>query len=309
MQNTAQVIPFAPIDDNDVVEGLLVSLKVRQWKGRKKDDKVTGKVASDNSVNSDVGAYHKRLFDKCALGEIAADISKAREEQYRLTMPWSDGGLRLLPMGNFDEYTNTMAALKNKIERAVTVFLDHYDVHVSDAQQILGKLFNATDYPPVSEVADKFSFDISYCEIPTGDLRVSMSDETRRDLEASIRKDTQQRIYDAVEDRATRIADQLRHYRDNICGEKVNESGKVSTFKPSSLAKVGREISIIKAVNLTNDPRLNAVCDVVEELADEIKARDSNGNSLHESHIRNSPTFRKSQAQKADDVLKKMGWA
>ena len=304
---TAKIIPFEPNAD-DVVEGILVSLSIRHWKGRKKDKEVTDEVASDKSVTRDVGAYHKRLFDKEALKKISSFAYDTRQEHWRLTMPWSDGGQRLLPMANLEEYTERMAIQKNKIEAEVKEFLDNYYTHVADAKKILGGLYNKKDYKKVDVIAAKFSFDLSYAELPTGDLRVSMSEDTRRELVASIQQETQQRVYDAVEDKLQGLVDQLRHYRDKICGEHHKIEGNAAIFRNSSLKNVGREIAIVRAINLTNDPRIHAVCDDIEALANEIGMTDDTA-EVHAHQIRNNPTFRKNQKQKADDMLKGMGFA
>ena len=306
---TAKIIPFEPNAD-DVVEGILVSLSIRHWKGRKKDKKVTEQVASDKSVTRDVGAYHKRLFDKEALKKISSFAYDTRQEHWRLTMPWSDGGQRLLPMANLEEYTERMAIQKNKIEAEVKEFLDNYYTHVADAKKILGGLYDREDYKSVDVIAAKFSFDLSYAEIPTGDLRVSMSEDTRRELVASIQQETQQRVYDAVEDKLQLLVDQLLHYRDKVCAEHPDpeKQGKAKSFKIAGLRNVGRELAIVRAINLTNDPRLIAVCDDIEALANEIGMTLDTAEG-HATQIRNNPTYRENQRKKADDMLKGMGFA
>ena len=310
MQNTAQVIPFAPTDDNDVVEGLLVNLTLRSWKARKKDQRVTAEVANQNSVMQDVGAYHKRLFSKDALSEIGADTYKARQEHWRLTLPWADSGQRLLPMANLEEYSTNMTAWQNKIEGEVKVFLDNYEGYVADAEKILGDLYDPKDYPPVEVVAKKFSFHREWSEIPTGDIRGgAIGEDQRIEMESGIKANTMQKVYDAVEVKLQGLVDQLIHYRDNICGENPKLDGKKPAFKDSSLNNCGRELAIARSINLTNDPRIHAACDAIEGLVAEITQKDANGDLIHATHLRNSPTFRKNQAQKADDALKSIGWA
>ena len=309
MQNTAQIIQLEP-DADDVVEGILVTLSIRHWKGRAIDEAATTKVASDNSVTPDVGAYHKRLFEKHALGTISNNVYKARQDHWWLTMPWADTGQRLLPAANIELYAAKMKKWQNKIDGGVKEFLERYDEYKAGAKVALGGLYKDTDYDSIDVVAAKFSFNLQYGELPTGDLRVSMSEETRRELCASIRRDTEQRIYASVEDKLQLLVDQLLHYRDKVCTEDPDpkRQGKAKSFKIAGLRNVGRELAIVRAINLTNDPRLIAVCDDIEALANEIGMNDDTA-EVHAHQIKNSPTYRENQKKKADDMLKSMGFA
>ena len=309
MQNTAQIIQLEP-DADDVVEGILVTLSIRHWKGRAIDEDATTKVASDNSVTPDVGAYHKRLFEKHALGTISQDVYKARQDHWWLTMPWADTGQRLLPAANIELYAAKMKEWQNKIDGGVKKFLAKYDEYKDGAKVALGGLYKEDDYGSVDEIAAKFSFNLQYGVLPTDDLRVSMSEETRRELCASIRKDTEQRIYASVEDKLQLLVDQLLHYRDKVCAEHPDpeKQGKAKSFKIAGLRNVGRELAIVRAINLTNDPRLISVCDKVEGLANEIGMTLDTA-EVHATQIRNNPTYRENQRKKADDMLKRMGFA
>ena len=63
MSEAAQVIDFP---STQTVEGVLVQISIRQWKGIKIDRNVTDEVAVEKTGSCrNVGSYQKRLFSDC----------------------------------------------------------------------------------------------------------------------------------------------------------------------------------------------------------------------------------------------------
>ena len=299
MSEAANIIDFP---STQTVEGVLVQISIRQWKGIKIDRKVTDEVAVWKTGDCrSVGTYQKRLFSKDALGRIGAVASKARELNYLFTMPWSDVGQRLLPAPQLFVFSEKMKDLKANFEAEVETFIRGYEKWIERSEARLGKMFNPGDYPSVAEVRSKFSFDYYFSEVPTGDLRISMSEEDKASFREQVLRDNDQRLLAGVEAYIEKLAEKLRHYRDKVCADR--EGGKGGIFRDSSLDEVGAVTGMVRAMNLTHDHRLMSVIDDIEKLAADINSPD------YAETVRNSPNARANGRDKADDILKRMGFA
>jgi len=299
MSEAVNIIDFP---STQTVEGVLVQISIRQWKGIKIDRNVTDEVAVEKTGSCrNVGSYQKRLFSKDALGRIGAVASKARELNYLFTMPWSDVGQRLLPAPQLFVFSEKMKDLKANFEAEVETFIRGYEKWIERSEVRLGKMFNPGDYPSVAEVRSKFSFDYYFSEVPTGDLRIAMSEEDKASFRKQVLADNDQRLLAGVEAYIEKLAEKLRHYRDKVCADR--EGGKGGIFRDSSLDEVGAVTGMVRAMNLTHDHRLMSVIDDIEKLAADI-------NSPHYAEtVRNSPNARANGRDKADDILKRMGFA
>ena len=299
MSEAAQVIDFP---STQTVEGVLVQISIRQWKGIKIDRNVTDEVAIEKTGKCrNVGSYQKRLFSKDALGRIGAVASKAREVNYLFTMPWSDVGQGLLPAPQLFVFSEKMKVLKADFEAEVETFIRGYEKWIERSEARLGKMYNPGDYPSVAEVRSKFSFDYYFSEVPTGDLRIARSEEDKASFREQVLRDNDQRLFAGVESYIEKLADKLRHYRDKVCADR--EDGKGGIFRDSSLKEVGAVTGMVRAMNLTHDHRLMSVIDDLEKLAKEIN------DPFHAETVRNSPNARANGRDKADDILKRMGFA
>jgi len=307
MSEAQNIVQFP---SNETIEGVLVQISIRQWKGLKIDRLVTDEVAIDKTGScANVGAYQKRLFSKKSLKHISKTASDARSLNYLMTLPWSDTGQRLLPAPQVFLFSDRMKGLKQKFEAEVEHFLKTYARSIRASKTRLGAMFDPDDYPSEDDVRSKFSFNYFFSEVPTGDLRISMSEEDKEKFRQQVIADNDERLFAGVEAYIVKLAERLTHYRDKICGER--EDGKASLFRDSSLnslkgetnESVGAVAAMVRAMNLTHDHRLLAVVDDIEKLACEINT------PHHAETVRNSANAREKGRNKADDILKKMGFS
>lgn len=128
--------------------GILVDLNISVWTGRKMDKKVSGEVDAAKQTRTKAGNYHKNLFagtDK--LEKVQSIAGKIRNWHLMQTLPWSDTGTRLLPMGNFFQYKQELSTMQNEFDVAVQDFIAAYPTLISAAAFQIGALFNRDDYP------------------------------------------------------------------------------------------------------------------------------------------------------------------
>ena len=85
---------------------MLVDLAISTYAGRKQDRKTQDEVTTAaGSGSKRAASVYKSLFAECReLDAIIKFQAKVRNEHYRLTLPWSDNGQRLLPTKSLMDY-------------------------------------------------------------------------------------------------------------------------------------------------------------------------------------------------------------
>ena len=78
---------------------MLVELNISTWTGRKLDKRASREVAQLNHADTGIANVHKKLLGNCdELMAVQKYTANVRNLHYSMTMPWSDTGLRLLPV-------------------------------------------------------------------------------------------------------------------------------------------------------------------------------------------------------------------
>jgi len=199
-------------------KAMIVKLHVSAWKGHAKDLNVTSKAQSSFGAEKGSGIYNKYLVPKKSLAEVQAAESKARSFHQKMTLPWNDGGDRLLPSKNFLKYNQGMRQNKQHFETAVSKFCAQYPLLITDAQKVLGQMYSKYEYPDPNFLKEKFAFFTDYTPVPdSGDFRVDMEkidqDRIKRELDEKntrshkeAMKDLWDRLYNVVETMANGLS-------------------------------------------------------------------------------------------------------
>jgi hypothetical protein len=130
------------------------------------------------------------------LEELRTFAGQVRQQFYKVTLPWSDEGLRLLPAHFYFDLTTEMRVFQHAFESKVEEFLALYPSYVEQVKPELNGLFREEDYPSVEKLRKKFSLSFEVLPVPTGeDFRVKMSEEERarvaREIDANVRQSLQ----------------------------------------------------------------------------------------------------------------------
>jgi Protein of unknown function (DUF3150) len=269
----------------------LVSVDISQWTARKLDKKITREVNQSHGASDDAGRYNKLLIEAKRLARINSLVSQARDLHYRLTKPWADQGLRILPNALHAKFANEFRVLKRDFEEAVDEFCADYPMFVEERRRALNGLFNEQDYPSSSEIREKFSLNTKTFPVPdTEDFR---SDVLDADMIADIKRDleetTAQVLDGARKDTLQQVATIVGHMSEKLKAYKTDKS-----FFTGSLVENVRELAeLLPAFNLTDDPQFDLIADRIKrELCVEEAAT-----------LRESAEARASVQKSADEIL------
>lgn len=230
---------------------VLVRMKVGQWSATKTDHAVSREVANRHNVGADAGKYIKKLARSGTLDLYRSNANEMRGYLNHCTMPWQDSGERLLPVSLFDNCTRELRRLRQKASDLADAFTEEFDSMIANARVELGDMFNAGDYPDVSEVRKKFYINVNFTKIgDPSDFRVKVSqdhinkvveeNELRfKEAQKTAADDLWQRLYGCVSHLTERLSDP-----DN-------------KFKASTVINLRELTDILPSLNIGNDPQLN----------------------------------------------------
>jgi hypothetical protein len=273
---------------------MLAGLTISVFSGEKVDRKVSEEVAlTHNTTASKAGKFSKRIINKVALEGIDAIAGRARALHYERTLPWSDNAGRLLSIVGFMDYTAEMGLLSSKFASEIDKFIDLYPRMIEEAKTRLNGMFDVNDYPDISGMRERFSFDINISPLPTGSTWfLDMADEEMNVLRASIDERCDNGIKDAIKDVYGQVAEVTKIMHEKLTAYEVHpETGKVAggIFRDSLIGNVAKLADLLPSLNLTNDP---ALAEIGDRMRNELCKFDA-------AALRAEPEFREATATAA----------
>jgi hypothetical protein len=270
---------------------MLVDLNISMWTGRKMDKKVSEEIDATKSTKARAGNYHKKLLagsDK--LEKVQKIATAVRTWNYQQTLPWSDGGSRLLPMKSFFDYKATLGNFENQYNQAVEDFLVEYPQLVSSSAFTLGDLFDRGEYPTAEELRGKFRFKYVFCPVPdAGDFRIDVEEQAKNELQQQYKDYYESKLADAMKDAWDRLHETLTHLSDRM--DYTDENKK--KFWDSTITNASELCSLLTSLNITNDPKMEQMRQKLEKALSGVDASD----------IRESEAIRTSVKSKVDEIL------
>ncbi len=240
----------------NVTNCVLVTLNISNWDANRQDRRVSAAVADANEVKDKrLCRLRKSLLPKTeVMDRLYAVIRAARTFHYENTHAWMHDGPRILATNNFDAYMKQMRRYKADFEAAVLDFIAQYDDIKNEAQGVLGKLFDATDYPDKSYLRRRYDFETKIQPMPASDgllelgLEPTEADAFRRKLEADM-AETFQRAN-------RRLWEDLYERLEKLYGKLSDEKAYV---KEETIAAVRELAELLPRMNITNDEKLEAL--------------------------------------------------
>jgi len=200
--------------DMTLIEDMvLLKVSVRAWLGTVKNDKAARDA--EESSGADVGtvdATVKSLAEDYA-GPIRHARSIIRAYWYGRTIPWLDGGYRIVAATEYQSLMDGLADLIQKHwEGPVNKLLSEYDQAREAARSALGELFSPEKFPSKDDMAEMYDVDIFRTSVQNPqDIRISgMSEEEIQKISDDLKSKYETQINNAVQMVMDRIRIALR---------------------------------------------------------------------------------------------------
>lgn len=273
-------------------KALLVQLNISSYNPTVVDKRATRQSAELNNASASELRLVKNLVPKEAIDKIAKHIRASREDHYKLTLPWSDGGMRLLPTAAWMDYTDVMTANRDIFERQVNEFCNNFSGYRDQARARLGLLFSEADFPGGSDLRSRFAFRMQWLPIPcSGDFRIALgSDEDMRDISTSVDCMVAEAAKAAGDDLAKRLTDRLLAVVDRL-------SDPDNIFRDSLIDGLRDLVKLVPKLNVLDDTALMEAATAVE----------ASITVFEPQTLRDDDEARASAADAASEILRKMG--
>ena len=279
---------------------MLVELSISCWTARKLDKRVSQEVDTTNGTKSRAGNYNKNLLAGTQkLDGIVKFAANARAWHNANTLPWSDNGLRLLPVENFLRYKERLGELEQEYNELVKDFLNSYPNLVDAAAFQLGNLFDRTEYPETEAISDKFRFRYVFSPVPTaGDWRVNIGNQARAELETQCNNVIQERVQGAMKEAWSRMHECLSHISERLEDNGTGPDAKRKVFRDSLVENAQELVEMLKVLNVTKDPELERARMLMSQTLTGLEAED----------LRDSDDTRRGVKAEVDAILSKFNF-
>jgi uncharacterized protein (UPF0335 family) len=233
---------------------MLVGLAIHGWQARKYDRKISAEVAQQHAATSDAGRFNKHLLPGNAESYEAVH-KKARELRsfyYENTLPWSKDGQRILPVANYEDFSEGVRKFKREYTILAENFLREYPILKEDARILLNGMFNEMDYPTVEDMRSKFAIELETLPLPSAeDFRVALADGEVARIQREIETRLQQEFLKSNQD----LWNRLRLAVDNMA-LRLGHPGRIHDSLVGNLQAI---VEMIPKLNVTGDENLEKI--------------------------------------------------
>ena len=275
---------------------MLAAVHISIWTAVKHDRGVSRDVAERNGAHQSAGRYNKQLLrgaDK--LDQLRTLAGQVRQYFYKITLPWTDEGYRLLPGNLYFDLTARMREFEAQFEQGVDAFLQVYPQYIEQVRPELNGLFREEDYPSVDKLRSKFGIKLEVLPIPSGaDFRVQLSAEEQARVSREIDANVRESLTRGTEDLWKRLREVVAHMVDRL-----NEPE--SRFHGSLVSNIADLVEILPKLNVSGDADLNRFAEQIKERLCNYSAHDLKKNELLRAATANDAS---SIVAEMDDLLR-----
>jgi hypothetical protein len=254
---------------------MLAAVHISIWTAIKHDRKVSREVAEQHGAYAGAGRYNKQLLREAERLESLRTLSgQIRQYFYKITLPWSDEGYRLLPAHFYFELTTKMREFEQAFAQQVEEFLALYPSYIEQVRPELNGLFREEDYPSTDKLRNKFGVKLEVLPIPSGnDFRVTLSEEEQARVAQEIDENVRQSLQKGTEDLWTRLKGVVVHMV-----ERLNEPE--SRFHASLVTNICELVELLPRLNVNQDEELNRFAGEIRDRLCGFTARDLKKNEI-----------------------------
>jgi len=254
---------------------MLVDVVISCWSAKKLARKESEELTNAKSASKRAAKVQKNLLaDDPRLEGINKCAADLRNWLARVTLPWSDSGLRLVTTAQFLSFRAELETRKQEFERLVHNFVQMYPTLISAQAFKLGSMFDRSEYPSDVEVASKFSIRFSFWPVPeSGDFRVDIAQDIAAQLREEYESEYQQRVESVRRETWDRLYKVLSKMSERLG---MDDAGKNKVFRDTLVENALEVCDLLKLLNVTNDATLDTARREVESLllgvtADELR--------------------------------------
>ena len=251
---------------NLVHNAMLVRLEIGAWRPVMAMPSVAHRIAQQEGAHPEWVTSSKKLLESEEMTKLNSLAGKARSWHMQYTMPWEDGGPRLLPVSLYPVYKKRITQLIDDRLDALNDFLLVYPQQKVAAQQKLGSLYDPGDYPSEDELRNRIVMNYYPTPVPSAshfiaDLATDEAEQIRRSVEADIEAKLNTAIGTLYQKLATAVQSMM-------AAMTPDENGAMPPAWSTPLDTLHDLVDYIPAMNITGDRMLARLCAEVRSAVD-----------------------------------------
>jgi hypothetical protein len=199
-----------------------------------------------------------------------------------VTLPYPEAGLRLLRQDRVASFDQHMSQFRDELDEAVERLDGEYDELKVQARERLGRLYDATDYPP--QLRGLFELEWSFPSVEPPSYLMQLKPE----LYEQERNRVAARFEEAVELAERAFADELSklvaHLAERLSGGGGgNADGKPKVFRDSAVTNLREFFARFRELSVRSSPELDALVERARHLIGDATPNDlREGGALRE---------------------------
>jgi hypothetical protein len=240
-------------------KAIVVKIMAGLWGARKTDKEASVRATQQENADEGSAAVVKRLIARSHLKDIVKLESQIDTIMERYTLPWLNGGYRILPSQFYGEWRKEVNTIKDQYEIAVRKFLQAYPTIVQSESGSLGNMYKPEDYPTVSRLEKQFTFKIQVMPISTeNDFRVKVNNDEMDEMKQDLKKQIEESISLSLKDAWNRLYDNVKRI-----AERLKEDNP--KFKDSLIENVQRLCDILPVLNVSENKELDKMVKEIQK--------------------------------------------
>jgi len=248
----------APVLSSIRNRAVIVSLVFNKPKLSAKDAKASTDAALANNADASVLDTNRKLYPKPLIAPILAVEAEARNYlRARSSMALVDG-VFIVNTGLLMEVLPALNEFEVKRQQAVTVFAQNWSNVLANAQASQGGLYDATQYPDVSEVVSQFKMSIR--TLPVGDLGGGLFDDIESELREQVTEQVEQTTKHIMAGAVSEPLERLIESVINMYDKTSRDNSRVHDSLVRSLKDVADRMPALNVLGLTQLNDLAAHC-------------------------------------------------
>jgi hypothetical protein len=185
-----------------------------------------------------------------------------------VTIPYPDKGIRLIRRDRIEAFNEKLAEFETELAAAAIELDRAYQEIKDDAQEKLGELFRASDYP-TGGVADLFKLEWDFPSIEPDAYLKQLSPKLYEQEQARI----QSRFEEAVRLTEAAFAEQFQKLVSHLAESlQVGEDGKVKKFHASNVENLREFFERFRALNVGSNAELEHLIGQAQEIVGGVDA-------------------------------------
>jgi hypothetical protein len=254
------------------------------WLGVRKSLSLEQKNQAADTFGA-VGDYlsiGKKLLDTQhpSFKAVTAVKSKAIGFWKSLTLPFPEGGIRLIRQDRVEEFDIQMRQFQVELAEAVTTLDRHYAELKSAARDRLGTLFNEADYPTSLDGMFSIAWDFPSVEPP------NYLQQLNPELYEQECQRVQQRFDEAVrlaeEAFIAELAKLVSHLTERLAG---SEDGKPKIFRDSAVENLPEFFERFKSLNVRSSEQLDNLVADAQRIVSGVEPQALRDNGALRQHV------------------------